>query len=177
MCVDNIRLSTILALTRDAVLRARACLACGVLSVGTFARAATRAARGACSNHVITLLTLNSELRVRRARAVHACRALGVRLLAWTACCARLMISTHDIRRRTLLALTPYALLPPRTSRACCVLSVGAFARTATRAARGHCSHHVITFLPLNSQHSVRRARAIAACRALCLRRPSRVPA
>ena len=36
-----------------------------VVSVWTLARTATRAARSAFSNHIVTLLTLDSELRVR----------------------------------------------------------------------------------------------------------------
>ena len=102
----DIRLSTLLALTRDAVLSARARLTRGVASVRALARTATRAARGAFSNHIITLLALNSKLRVRRARAGHTRRALGVRLLTGGASSARLVVSIDDIRRRTILALT-----------------------------------------------------------------------
>ena len=78
---DDIRLRTLLTLTRDAVLSARACLTRSVLSVRALARTATRAARGAFSNHIITLLTLDSKLRVRRARAVHTGGAICVWLL------------------------------------------------------------------------------------------------
>ena len=78
----DIRLCTILALTRDAVLSARAWLTRGVVGVGTLSRTATEAARGAWTNHVITLLTLNSKLRVRRASAIHTCSAIRIRLLA-----------------------------------------------------------------------------------------------
>ena len=108
---DDIRLHTLLTLTRDAVLSARACLARSVLSVRPLARTATRAARGAFSNHIITLLALNSKLRVRRASAIHTCGALGVRLLTRGTCRARLVIGAHDIRRHTILALTRDAVL------------------------------------------------------------------
>ena len=78
---DDIRLGALLALTRDAVLSAGARLACSALGVRALARTATRAARGARSNHIVTLLTLDSKLRVRRAGTIHACTAISVWLL------------------------------------------------------------------------------------------------
>ena len=112
---DDIRLSTLLALTRDAILSTGARLARSVVSVWTLARTATRAARSAFSNHIVTLLTLDSELRVRRASAVHTSGALRVWLLTRGACHARLMVSAHDIRLGTLLALTRDAVLSAGT--------------------------------------------------------------
>jgi hypothetical protein len=129
---DDIRLSALLALTRDAVLSAGARLARSVVSVWTLARTATRAARSAFSNHIVTLLALDSELRVRRASAVHTGGALRVWLLTRGACRACLMVSTDDIRLGTLLALTCDAVLSAGARLARSVVSVRALARTAT---------------------------------------------
>ena len=80
---NDIRLRTILALTGDAILRAIACLARGAVGVGTLTRIASEAARGARTNHIITLPAFDTKLRVRSAYARHACRAIRVRLLTW----------------------------------------------------------------------------------------------
>jgi hypothetical protein len=77
----DIRLTTLLALTRDAVLSARARLTRGVVSVRALSRTTNEAARGAWTNHVVTLLALNSELRVCSASAIHTSGALCVWLL------------------------------------------------------------------------------------------------
>ena len=45
----------------------------------------SEAARGARPNHIVTLLTLDSELRVRRASAIHTCGAIRVWLLTRSA--------------------------------------------------------------------------------------------
>ena len=78
----NVRHRALLALTGDAVLRASACLAASVVRAGALARTASNAAGSAIANHIITLLALNPELRVRCASAVHTGGAIGVRLLA-----------------------------------------------------------------------------------------------
>ena len=129
---DDIRLSTLLALTRDGVLSTGARLARSVVNVWTLARTATRAARSAFSNHIVTLLTLDSELRVRRAHANHTSGALRVWLLTRGACRACLMVSAHDTRLGTLLALTRDAVLSAGARLARSVVSVRALACTAT---------------------------------------------
>ena len=169
-CVDNIRLSTILALTRDAVLRARAWLACGVVSVRTLSRTTSEAARGAWTNHIITLLALNSKLRVCSAIAIHTCGAICIRLLAWWARRTRLVVIAHDIRLSTILALTRDAVLRARAWLACGVVSIRTLSRTTSEAARGARTNHIITLLTLNSKLRVCSAIAIHTCGAICIR-------
>ena len=88
----DIRLRALLALTRDAVLSARARLARGAVCVRTLASLAGDAARSVWSDNVITLLTFDTELRVRRPRAVDACSSICVGLLAWTTCNASYLV-------------------------------------------------------------------------------------
>ena len=90
----DIRLRALLALTRDAVLSARARLTGGAVCVRTLASLAGDAARSVWSDNVITLLTFDTELRVRRPRAVDACSSICVRLFAWTTNNASYLVRT-----------------------------------------------------------------------------------
>ena len=103
-----------MALPRDAVLRARARLARGVVGVRALAGTASVAARSVWSDNVIALLAQDSELGVRRARAVDASSSICVRLLARSTCRTSLMVLAHDIWRRAVLALARDAVLRAR---------------------------------------------------------------
>ena len=92
--VDDIRLRALLALTRDAVLSARARLARGAVCVRTLASLAGDAARSVWPDNVITVLTFDTKLRVCRAITVGACSSICVGLLAWTTNNASYLVRT-----------------------------------------------------------------------------------
>ena len=119
-----------MALSRDAVLRACARFACGSIRVWTFTCDARGTARSTRTNHIIALLALHPELRIRRARAVHTSVALCVRLLAGGTRCTGLAIGTHHIGCRTVLALSRDAVLRARARFACGSIRVWTFTCT-----------------------------------------------
>ena len=77
---------------------------------------------------------MKPERRVGRAIARLARGTISVRLLTGPTRCARLVVIAHDIRRRTLLALTRDAVLRANARLARGAINVGALARTTSEA-------------------------------------------